>query len=119
LYDVGRYFDTKDRDGDIIQQELKVEDVNIDTLNEIFKVIDENHFIVSIALMEKYKNLYDLYRKSTKDFKIMYDFDLVDDPDKMWNDIKDSFYKTYKKNIDEFFNQIEIEIRKMKQVIED
>jgi len=119
LYDVGRYFDMKDRGGDFTQQELKVEDVNIDTMKTIFKAIDENHFIVSIALMEKYKKLYDLYRNSTKEFEFMYDFDLVDNIDDEWNRIKNGFYKTYKKSIDDFFNQIEIEIKKMKQVIED
>jgi hypothetical protein len=100
-------------------EELTIEDVNVSTLKNIFNLIDDNHFLVSTDLIEKYRVIYDLYRNSTHAFDFMYNVGDVDDPKKEWEKVKDEFYQNYKKSIEDFFNVIEKEINKMKKVIED
>lgn len=119
VYEIGKYFEDRDDYGEFTMEQLTIEDVNITALLKIFKLIDDNHFLVSIELMENYQKIYDLYRKSTQEFEFMYDVGAIDNPKEQWEQIRADFYKQYAKVIDDFFNQIEIEIKKMKQVIED
>lgn len=117
-YNVGRYIDKIDEYGDIDPQELKEEDVSIETLEKLFKHIGENHFVISNKMMEKYIALYDLYAESRKEFNIMYDFDTIANPKEELKKLKGSFYNNYKKTIDNFFDQIESETKQIKKMLE-
>ncbi len=122
LYEVGKYFDTEDAYGKHKVDEITIEDVNIKTLKSLFKLIDENHFLISEKLMDNYGQIYDLYRKHTAEFDFMMDVGAYGTPDELdskWEKIKNDFYEKYKRSIESFFNQIELEIRKMKQVLEN
>ena len=121
LYDVGRYFDVDDGYGRPTMEQLTVEDVSVSTLRNIFKTVQKNHFVVSNELMKSYMNLYDLYRNHTADFDFMLDVGDYGNPDETkaeWEKVQTRFYEKYKKSIDDFFNQIDIEIIEMKKVLE-
>lgn len=121
LYNVGTYFNTQDAYGNIDMEQLTVEDVNVTALTSLFKHIESNQFIISDELMDSYRSLYDLYRKHSAEFDFMLDEGAYGDPieaDEEWLKIRDSFYETYKKYIEDFFNQIEKEIKAMKKILE-
>ncbi len=119
VYEIGKYFDDVDGYGNLTIEQLTIENVNVSALLRIFKLIDENHFLISTELMEDYQRIYDLYRKSTQEFEFMNDVGAIDNPKEQWQNIRADFFGQYKKVINDFFNQIENEIKKMKQVIED
>ena len=119
LYEVGKYFDGEDEYGRHTMDELKVEDVNIATLQMIFKEIQNNHFVISNELMITYEKIYDLYRKNSAEFDFMLDVGAIDNPKQEWEKIRDGFYAEYKELIDSFFKQIETETKKIKQVLEN
>ena len=119
LYEVGKYFDGEDEYGRHTMDELKVEDVNIVTLQMIFKEIQNNHFVISNELMITYEKIYDLYRKNSAEFDFMLDVGAIDNPKQEWEKIRDGFYAEYKELIDSFFKQIETETKKIKQVLEN
>lgn len=121
LYDVGRYFEGRDEYNEFTMEELTIEDVNITTLKNIFQEIEDNHFAISNKLMESYQDIYDLYKKSTQEFTFMYDVGAIDHEEakEKWEEIKNKFYEDYKTNIDKFFNQIDLEIKEIKQVLEN
>jgi len=118
LYDVGKYLQDMDQYGQIIHDEITVEDVSVASLLIVFKKVQENHFVISNQLMDKFYKLYDFYRKFTAEFDFLLDVGAIHDPKDEWKKISDSFYQEYKELIDDFFNQIEQETRQIKLVLE-
>lgn len=118
LYEIGKFYDTEDENGQYTMEQLSIEEANIKALLSIFSLVDENHFLVSNNLMQSYQNLYNLYRESRKDFELMYDVDAIDNPKKVLDEIHDEFYEKYQKSIQNFFSIIELEIKQIKQVLE-
>ena len=121
LHNVGMYFDSEDAYGRHTLETLTVEDVSISTLKEVFKEIQDNHFLISNGLMKEYEKLYDLYKEHMKEFEFILDVGAYGSPDELdaeWAKVRDSFYIKYKYAIDGFFKKIEKEIEEMKKVLE-
>ncbi len=121
LHNVGMYFESEDEYGRHTMEALTVEDVSISTLKEVFKEIQDNHFLISNGLMKEYEKLYDLYKEHTKEFEFILDVGAYGSPDELdaeWAKVRDSFYSKYKDVIDSFFKKIEKEIEEMKKVLE-
>jgi hypothetical protein len=117
LYEVGKYFDGEDEYGRQTMDELKVEDVNVATLQSIFKEIENNYFVISNELIATYEKIYDLYRKNSAEFDFLMNVGAIDNPKQEWKKIKSGFYSDYKELINSFFEQIENEIKTMKKEI--
>ncbi|MDD5455454.1 MAG: hypothetical protein PHV30_00310 [Candidatus Margulisbacteria bacterium] len=96
---------------------ITTEKVNVKTLQTLFKLIEDNSFLISEKTLELVKGLEDFYWKYRAETDSLYDVGAIgpDDIDDAIESDHKKFYEEQVNRIKEFYIQIEQEISSMKK----
>lgn len=120
IYRVGHAVDVQDIYGDIINKELTEDHFAEEALKNIFKLIENNNFVVSEYLYVSYKTIYDIYHKEFHELERLYSHNEIDHED-YYNakpEVMKKAYPELKEPMLSFFDQIEKETKEIKSKID-
>lgn len=120
LYKVGHLINGYDANGNFIDEEITEDKLTIDSLTDIFKLIEADHFLITAELDLIYNKVFDLYKKSTSEFDFLYSVGAMDyhDAQDSWPDLRKKIYQEHKDQIQALFNQIELDTKEIKSKID-
>ncbi len=119
LAEIGKEDYDIDSDGNMIYTEVTAEHVNISTLRNIFSVIEQNIFIISVDIEDIYSELFVSYQSKENEFNWLFQNEISTEGEARDVDKKldQKFFVDHKNFIDKLFLQIENEIKEMKKKI--
>lgn len=119
LTEIGKEDYDIDSNGEMIYSEVTTEDINITTLINIFTIVEKNIFVVSLEIEKLISTLMISYQSKENEFDWLFSNEISteDEAIRINHKLDKEFFINHQNKIDELFNQIECEIKKMKQEI--